>query len=90
MRKMGDEYFIFFEECKNPSACSILLRGGSKDTLNEMERNLHDALGVARNIFADPRLVYGGGATEMQIQNRLNNEANNIAGLEKEPFLAIA
>ncbi len=64
---MGDEYFIFFEECKNPSACSILLRGGSKDTLNEMERNLHDALGVARNIFADPRLIYGGGATEMEI-----------------------
>lgn len=67
MRKMGDEYFIFFEECKNPSACSIILWGGSKDTLNEMERNLHDALGVTRNIFADPRMIYGGGATEMEI-----------------------
>ncbi len=67
MRKMGDEYFIFFEESKNPTACSILLRGGSKDTLNEMERNLHDALGVARNLFADPRLLYGGGAVEMHL-----------------------
>lgn len=90
MRKMGDEYFIFFEECKNPSACSILLRGGSKDTLNEMERNLHDALGVARNIFSDPRLIYGGGATEMEIQAKLIQLGKEISGLEKEPFLAIA
>lgn len=51
IRKISDEYFTFFEECKNPTACSIILRGGSKDTLNEMERNLHDALGVAKNIF---------------------------------------
>ncbi len=65
MRKIGDEYFVFFEKCKNPTACSIILRGGSKDTLNEMERNLHDALGVARNLFAEPRLLYGGGAVEM-------------------------
>jgi T-complex protein 1 subunit gamma len=67
MRKIGDEYFVFFEKCKNHTACSIILRGGSKDTLNEMERNLHDALGVARNLFAEPRLLYGGGAVEMQI-----------------------
>jgi len=47
--KIADEYFTYFLECKNPSACTILLRGGSKDSLNEMERNLQDALGVCRN-----------------------------------------
>lgn len=67
MRKIGDDYFIFFEECENPTACSIMLRGGSKDTLNEMERNLHDALGVAWNIFAEPKLLYGGGSTEIEL-----------------------
>lgn len=75
IRKIGDEYFSFFEECENPSACSILLRGGSKDSLNEMERNLHDALGVVRNIFSCPKLVPGGGATEMEISKRLLAEA---------------
>lgn len=40
IKKIGDEYFTFFLECKEPSACSILLRGASKDVLNEMERNL--------------------------------------------------
>jgi T-complex protein 1 subunit gamma len=58
-----------------------VLRGGSKDTLNEMERNLHDALGVARNLFADPRLLFGGGAVEMQIQQRLLEKAKDIIGL---------
>lgn len=38
--KIGDEYFSYFLECKDPKACSILLRGGSKDVLNEIERNL--------------------------------------------------
>jgi T-complex protein 1 subunit gamma len=90
VKKLGDEYFAFFEDCKNPSACSILLRGGSKDSLNEMERNLHDALGVARNIFAQPRLLPGGGATEMELSKRLLERAKNITGLQQKPFKSIA
>ena len=56
-------YFTFFEQCENPKACSILLRGPSKDVLNEVERNLHDAMGVARNVMMDPRLLPGGGTS---------------------------
>lgn len=40
VRKIGDEYFTFMVECKTPKACTILLRGASKDVLNEIERNL--------------------------------------------------
>ena len=40
VRKIGDEYFTFVEECQAPKACTILLRGASKDVLNEIERNL--------------------------------------------------
>lgn len=36
IRKIGDDYFSFFVECKNPTACTIMLRGASKDVLNEM------------------------------------------------------
>src|SRR5699024_4229134 len=51
IKKLGDEYFCYITECKNPKACTILLRGASKDILNETERNLQDALQVARNIM---------------------------------------
>merc|ERR1711936_419977 len=56
IRKIGDEYFTFMEQCKDPKACTILLRGASKDILNEVERNLQDALNVARNLYQDPAL----------------------------------
>lgn len=90
IKKIGDDYFTYFVDCDSPSACTILLRGGSKDSLNEMERNLHDALGVARNLFAHPKLVPGGGATEMEIAHRLNQDAKKIGGLEQKPFRAVA
>lgn len=83
-----------------PRACTIVLRGASKDVLNEVERNLHvsgvmndrpgrstgggpaqarltrllavqDAMGVARNIVLDPRLVPGGGAVEIEVSRAL-------------------
>lgn len=59
VRKIGDEYFTYFLECKNAHACSVILRGASKDVLNEMERNLQDAMSVARNILQCPQLVPG-------------------------------
>jgi len=52
-------------KCDNPKACTVLLRGPSKDILNEIERNLQDAMCVARNIYLDPYILPGGGAVEM-------------------------
>ncbi|XP_057657522.1 T-complex protein 1 subunit gamma [Diorhabda carinulata] len=77
IKKIGDEYFCFVIECKNPKACTILLRGASKDILNETERNLQDALQVARNIVLSPRLVPGGGAIEMAVAQRLLQKATH-------------
>ena len=48
-----------------------MLRGASKDVLNEIERNLQDALGVARNVVLNPKLAPGGGALEMELACRL-------------------
>lgn len=42
-------YFSFLEQCKDAKACTVLLRGGSKDVLNEVERNLADAMQVPGN-----------------------------------------
>lgn len=82
IRKIGDDYFTFMVECKNPKACTILLRGASKDVLNEMERNLQDALAVAKNIMINPKLVPGGGATEMAISAKLLESAKSVEGLQ--------
>jgi T-complex protein 1 subunit gamma len=90
VRKIGDEYFSFLEDCKDPKACTILLRGASKDVLKEVERNLQDATCVARNILLDPRLCPGGGATEMTISQALRERSKTIEGVEQWPYIAVA
>ncbi|XP_068694320.1 T-complex protein 1 subunit gamma-like [Montipora foliosa] len=88
--KIGDEYFCFVTECKNPKACTILLRGASKDILNEVERNLQDAMNVTRNVMLDPRLVPGGGAAEMALAHVLTEKAKSVAGVQQWPYKAVA
>ena len=88
--KLGDEYFTFLTRCRDPKACTILLRGPSKDILNEIERNLHDAMGVARNVMFHPRLSPGGGATEMAVSVQLGQKAKSIEGVAQWPYKAIA
>merc|ERR1719500_1078190 len=86
VRKMGDEYFTFMEGCTDPKACTILLRGASKDILAEVERNLQDALNVARNLYQDPFIVPGGGATEMEIAHQLGLKSKCLSGVIQWPY----
>lgn len=43
-----------------------------------MERNVVDAMGVARNICIEPKLVPGGGACEMAVSRGLTDGASSI------------
>merc|ERR1712151_372155 len=89
VKKIGEEFFSFLIDCKNPKACSVILRGASKDFLNEVERNLHDAIDVTRNIHLYPYLLPGGGASEMEISKRLAENSQKIKGPEKLPYFAV-
>lgn len=82
-------YFAFLEKCADPKACTVLLRGGSKDVLNEIERNLQDAMQVVRNIVFDPRLLPGGGATELEIAQAIAKSADSIEGIARWPYAAV-
>merc|ERR550525_1900066 len=90
VRKIGDEYFTFLEQCKDPKACTILLRGASKDILNEVERNLQDALNVARNLYQEPFVVPGGGAAEMEVAHQLGLKAKSLNGVIQWPYKALS
>jgi len=90
VRKIGDDYFFFMEECKNPKACTIILRGANKEILSEIDRNLTDAMNVARNVIMEPKLVPGGGAIEMAISQYLNTKSNSIEGVQQWTYRGIA
>lgn len=89
--KIGDEWFAHFIRCKSPGACTVMLRGPSKEVLSEVERNLQDAICVARNLLRFPRICPGGGSIEMAVANRLTAVANGtVDGIQRLPLLAVA
>ncbi|KAI5313437.1 hypothetical protein L3X38_042611 [Prunus dulcis] len=88
VKKIGDEFFAFIVDCKEPKACIVLLRGPSKDLLNEVERNLQDAMSVARNILKNPKLGPGGGATQLTVSATLKQKSSSVEGIEKWPYEA--
>lgn len=90
VKKIGDEYFTFLEDCADPKACTLLLRGGSKDVLMEVERNLQDAMQVIRNVVLEPKLLPGGGAIEMAVSSALRKKADEEPGVGQYPLRAVA
>ena len=90
LRKIGDEYFSYFVECTDNKACSIVLRGASKDSLNELERNLRDALCVARNILLSPRIIHGAGSIEMELSKKLLDNAQTTTGAQQIAYKCAA
>ncbi|MGQ4914013.1 MAG: thermosome subunit beta [Candidatus Asgardarchaeia archaeon] len=82
-RKVGDDNMVFVEGCKDPHAVSILVRGGTELVVDEVDRSLHDALCVVRNIILTPKVVAGGGAPEIEIAMRLRAFAKKLEGKEQ-------
>jgi len=89
VKKFGDEYFCFIDKCQDPKACTIVLRGASRDILKEVERNLQDAMCVARNVYLEPKVVPGGGAVEMAVSHALLERSKTMTGVEQWPYRAV-
>ncbi|KAI5171030.1 T-complex protein 1 subunit gamma [Nematocida sp. LUAm3] len=92
VERIGDEFWMKLSNCTAPGACTILLRGGSKDILNELERNLQDALSTARNLSILPEIVPGGGAIEAAMATALTAAINSpdASPEDKKVFPAVA
>lgn len=89
-RKVGEEKMIFVEECANPKSVSILIRGGTDLVVDEVQRGLHDALCVIRNVIQEGKVVSGGGAPEMELSRRIRRYADTLIGREQLAVRAFA
>merc|ERR1712226_1165644 len=59
------EQMLVIEGCANSKAVTVLVRGGNQMAVDEAKRCLHDANCCVRNLIRDPRVVPGGGASEI-------------------------
>ena len=89
-RKVGEDKMIFIEEAQNPRSVTILLRGANDMLLDEVERNIMDALHSLRNIMREPKIVGGGGAAEIELAEKLRDYARTVGGKEQMAIEAYA
>jgi len=82
-RKIMNDSWIFIEECKDPKAVVILIRGGTELIVDEADRAIHDALCVIRDVVEDQKIVGGSGAPELETAIQLREFASTLGGREQ-------
>jgi len=82
-RKVESDKWVFVEGCRNPQAVTILIRGGSQRVVDEVDRSMHDALMVVKDVIEKPSIVAGGGAPEAHIAMQLKEWADSLDGREQ-------
>jgi archaeal chaperonin len=89
-RDVAGDTRIFVEECDNPRSVALLLRGGTEHVVAEVERAVHDSLGVVRVALLDGRVLPGGGAPETALALALREYADGVGGREQLAVEAFA
>ncbi len=79
-KKIESDKWVFIEGCRNPLSVSILIRGGSQRVVDEVDRSMHDALMVVKDVIEKPEIVAGGGSPEAYIAAQLKEWADNFHG----------
>lgn len=82
-RKIEEDRWVFVEGCKNPKAVTLLLRGGSQRVVDEVERSVHDAIMVVKDVMENPAIVAGGGAPETYAATKIRSWAKSLEGREQ-------
>lgn len=90
VKKIFDHELTFIEECENPKATSIVLRGSTRYVTEQISRALDDALGVVAATIEDEKVLIGGGATEIELVKQLRDYGDSVMGREQLAILAFA
>jgi len=89
-RKIAGDQMIFVEECHEPKAVTILIRGGTEHVIDEVQRAMEDAVkGIAAALELG-KIVAGGGATEIEVAKELRRYAESFKGREQLAINAFA
>jgi len=82
-KKVESDKWVFIEGCQHPQSVTLLIRGGSQRVIDEVDRSIHDALMVVKDVIEKPEIVAGGGAPESFAASQLKDWADNFDGREQ-------
>lgn len=82
-KKVESDKWVFIEGCKNPRSVTVLIRGGSQRVVDEVDRSIHDALMVVKDVVEKPSIVAGGGSPEAYLSTELNEFSGSYDGREQ-------
>ncbi len=89
-KRIAGEEMIFVRECKDPKAVSILVRGGTEHVVDEAKRAMDDAVLGVIGALEIGKVVYGGGAIELELARKLKEYAESVGGREQLAINAYA
>ncbi|MDP2217789.1 MAG: thermosome subunit alpha [Methanolobus sp.] len=87
--KLSEEK-TFIKGFKDFKTMTILIKGGSEHVTDNIERDFDDALRVVKCVFEDGTIVPGGGASEIEVAQKLRAYAASVQGREQMAIEAFA
>jgi len=82
-RQVGNKRYNFITGCPQGHSCTIVLRGGAEQFIEEVERSIHDAIMVVRRAVKNATIVAGGGAIEMEVSRYLREYSRLVHGKQQ-------
>jgi T-complex protein 1 subunit theta len=79
----SDRCTVFRQDGETTRTATIVLRGGTQNSLDDLERAIDDGVNVLKAITRDGRLVAGAGAFEIELASKLSKVAETTPGLNQ-------
>ncbi len=80
---VGGDTMIAVTGCRHQNVITILLRGGTKQVVDELARAVEDAIRAVCTALEEGAVVPGGGAAEIETSLALRSFARNVGGREQ-------
>lgn len=80
---LGEDKFTFMEDLKEPTSCTVLIRGPNAFTIGLINESLRDGLRAVKNTIETEQVVAGAGAFEIACNKYLKNNLDKADGRAK-------
>lgn len=81
--QIGNERYNIFKDCPKTKSVTIILRGGAKQFIEEVERSINDAIMITLRCIKNSEIVPGAGSIEMQLSKHLRIYSRSICNKEQ-------